>query len=872
MKKAHLTSLCLFVLGTLYFKVGVNAQVKRLYIANDDHTDYMWSGDEAQYDSAFVKTIDFHLRKIDSTKNFLNNFQNRYNCDGSYWLRSYQKYRSPAQFEKLIAAIKSGHISSQLNSVVSTFGAQPTEAAIRGMYYSGQLERQYNLRFTMAQAMENNTVPLGLSSIWAGSGAKYSWKGIGGYGSQLTYESRAKRKHQLYHYKGLDGSSVLMKWYNYNEKTTSGFGGYAECRFDMKSKNIPNELKQAINLLDHICDTVSTTSKYPYNVAGAFGYGHDDLQTLISDPFINAAKEGTNASRTVRVSNEEDFFMDVEKTYKNLPSQSVSYGNEWDILVASMNETTAQVRRATEKLRTAEALATIAALKQPAFADGLTNAKNLAWDAFGLYWEHNWTGDGPVNNKTRGLWQVKIKDDLVSYVDSLYDLSSQTLASQLKQTDNPRFYVFNPLSWSRNDVADIAFEGDFPVKVIDMSTQKEVASQLIKKQGKQFIRIEAIDIPSVGYKIYEIVKGNPAQNTLAASVNGEYISNPYYRIKLKPSGVITELFDLKATNKQLVKETDGKYLNDLGITNLDEGFPLEIENAGPISVTLKAVSNHPVLHTVRLTLFANNPKIEIENSIDENFTDNKSWAFSFNLDNPTTRHEELGTILKVKKESNGGHYSDEIARYDWQTFNHFADLSTADYGVTVSNLDCSFFKLGKSTVDSLWDSSAQLSALAGGRIDKKVEDGGVLGIHDQLGQKNFNYHFALFPHQSGFDATNAMKLSLAHQNPLATAMLSGGAKANKSTSFSMLGISNSDVLLWSIKPAEEGIKSGVIARLWSLNNEKEQAELKWFKPIKTAWKTTHIETNEDKLKPNKGLLNISFNPQQINTYRLGVYK
>ncbi len=94
--------------------------------------------------------------------------------------------------------------------VVSCYGAQPTEAVIRGMYYAGQLERKHNLRFTMAGSMENNTLPLGLASLWAGSGAKYSWKGIGGYGSQMSYAMRAKRKHQMYRYNGLDGDGEFL--------------------------------------------------------------------------------------------------------------------------------------------------------------------------------------------------------------------------------------------------------------------------------------------------------------------------------------------------------------------------------------------------------------------------------------------------------------------------------------------------------------------------------------------------------------------------------------------------------------------------------------------------------------------------------------
>ena len=302
--------------------------IKRLYIANDDHTDYMWTADEAHYDSAFVQMLDFYLRQIDSTRNDPSDFQARFNCDGSYWLRAYQKYRSPAQFNRLIAAIRSGHISSPLNTLVSTYGAQPTEAVLRGMYYAGSLERAHKLRFTLAQAMENNTIPLGLSALWAGSGAKYSYRGIGGYGSQMTYEYRDNRRHQLYRYAGLDGSSVLMKWYNYNEKTMAPLGGYAECRLYPEKR--PADVSQAVEIgrvidkLDAFCDTLSARSTYPFNVAGAFGYGWDDLATYVSSPFIEAAKKGTTPTRRVRVSNEEDFFADVARSYPNLPAESVS--------------------------------------------------------------------------------------------------------------------------------------------------------------------------------------------------------------------------------------------------------------------------------------------------------------------------------------------------------------------------------------------------------------------------------------------------------------------------------------------------------------------------------------------------------------------
>jgi alpha-mannosidase len=318
----------------------------------------------------------------------------------------------------------------------------------------------------------------------------------------------------------------------------------------------------------------------------------------------------------------------------------------------------------------------------------------------------------------------------------------------------------------------------------------------------------------------------------------------------------------------MVKFIEGRYLNDLGSGDVDSGEPIEIENAGPISVTLKANSRYPVKHTVRVTLYAHSPRIEIENSIDANFGDVKTWAFSLNLNNPTTRYEELGAVITARLETNGGHYSSQNARYDWQTFNHFANMSEPDFGVTISNLDCSFFKLGRSSIYTLDENASQLNALAGGRVDRKWEDGGYLGFPNQNGENSFQYHFALTSHQAGFDATGSMKFSLEHQNPLLTGKVSGSKSASKQNEYSLLTVSDPKVLLWSIKPSEEGMENGLIARFWNISSLKSNPEIKLSHNILSIWKTTHIETNLKQLIPVNGTMMESFNPYQMNTYRL----
>ena len=140
-----------------------------------------------------------------------------------------------------------------------------------------------------------------------------------------------------------------MKWYSLIGDNKQ-LGGYAEARDPQKS------------IL--LCKELMNSPKYPYLIAGAFGKGWDDLKTT-SPEFVNIAKANADPEYQVIVSNEIDFFKDFEKSYGSvLPSESVSYGStEWGNSLASLADVSAGVKRSVEKLRSAEALFTLVALK-----------------------------------------------------------------------------------------------------------------------------------------------------------------------------------------------------------------------------------------------------------------------------------------------------------------------------------------------------------------------------------------------------------------------------------------------------------------------------------------------------------------------------
>jgi len=192
MKLCNMTIFCGVLLATAFVANAV--QPTRIYLANDDHTDYMWTADAETYNVVFVDMLDYYLRLADETKDNPSPYRSRFNADGTYWLWQYERRKSPVEFQRLVARIKDGTISTPMNTLVSCYGGQPLEAVLRGMYYAGRLERRHGLRFSMAVAMENQTLPLGLSSLWAGSGARYTWRGVCGCASKIRTRSSASAR------------------------------------------------------------------------------------------------------------------------------------------------------------------------------------------------------------------------------------------------------------------------------------------------------------------------------------------------------------------------------------------------------------------------------------------------------------------------------------------------------------------------------------------------------------------------------------------------------------------------------------------------------------------------------------------------------
>ncbi len=855
MQARSISLLCLtaVLLALCLGRLAAREPRPRVYLAPDDHTDYMWTADEDTYRQAFLDMLDYYLDRIDSTVGNPSDSQMRFNPDGSYWLWVYEHNRSPEQFERLIGRVRDGHIGVPMTSLQSCYGGMPLEAVLRGMYYAGSLERRFGLRFELALSVENQTLPYGLGSLWAGCGARYSWRGICDCVTRV--KDAGKREHEVYWWSGPDSSRILMKWYSM-PVGNAHLGGYAEAR----------DQSAVVEYVTRGADSSGFAARYPWPVIGAFGQGWDDLETL-NDSILLAAQSLADSTRRVIVSDELDFFHDLEHTCgASLPSQAVSFGNEWELLSASLAAPTAAVRRAVEKLRTAEAMSALVSLSVPEFTLPFATASEQAMQALGIYWEHDWTADGPVSRAERAAWQRKTARRVVAYADSLQWAAGQALGGLVPAGKScQRLYVFNPLGWSRTDAAEVEWPSPGPVHVVDLVTGEEIPSQPVLVQGKPCLRILADSVPPLGYRVYEIRDGAGKAFLDAAEVDFKSgrLGNRLYNLTLSPRGAISSLVDRLDSGREYAAAGDSAGINDLG----PGGGRLEILERGPVSVSLRAVSTVPVPHETTITLIQGLPRIEIENRITANFDSLLAWGFAFNLENPEVRHEEIGAVVRAARKSAGGVYAERSARTDWLSLNHFLDIGGAGGpGVVLSNADCSFFRLGNSTVDSLDTRTPSVAVLAGGQVD-----GPSLGIPGQGGDSLFVQRFALRTRRE-YDPVEAMRFALEHQNPLVAGVVTGGPEAPlPSDRFSLLKLDNPELLPWAFKVAEGGMGRGLIVRLWNLTGQCQAFSLGLNgAALSGAFRDSHIETDLDPVGLDGGALRDSLRAGQLGTWRLSL--
>ncbi len=823
-----------------------------VFLMNSNHTDYNWNATAAQYDAAMLAELDYYLQQIADTSGSPPEEQARYVPDNWWFLWLYEHNRTAEEFDQLIDAIRSGHITIPLNPFVILYGALPTEAAIRAGYYPGRIARRYGLEFLLAENIENHTNPWGIASLWAGSGVRYTWKGVCGCADQQAPD---RLDEELFIWQGPDDKTLLFKWYNLLG-SHKDWGGYSEAR---------NIVDGASSIDTQI---TRTQVRMPgIGVTGMFGAGWDDVSwqsTGVVDK-VTAYNDLGTGDRAL-VSNGIDFFRALESSGKaaTLPLRRGGWGNDWDMWAASLAERTSRVRRALEQLRTAEALAVFAELHEPGtwppVRDSLESGLMSVWKFF----EHSWnvTGGGPTLAQMKADKEAWAQDIEVAVAGAVTSAET-TIAALFDTPDEDRVAVFNPLGFTRTDIAAVDVAGPGPYVVSDVASGLEVPSQLISDGPQTRLQFLASDVPSLGYRVYRYAPGTPSAWPPAATVTAgsRTIESELYRVVLGDRGQITE-----ATHK--VPDPDVQLAGANGMNDYGSGSIVSVtaENVGPVSATLRVDLSDPT-RTVRVRLATGVDRIEIDNVIEQNVTGMQTYSFHANLAGAQIRFEEIGAIARpgpvTEPPEDGGDFLPG-ARANRMTLNHFVSFDLTDYHLVLSNRDAFAMQVNDST-NATFD-------LTGDEVHVVVMEQQTpgAGTADQGGDEDFRNRFALLGVDGPYDGADAMRASLAHQNQLHSIVLPRNQTGPLATpTAGLLSIDAANVVVTAFKPAED-VGAGWVVRLWELAGQQTALSIDASAvSADGAWHTSLIESDVVPVPVAAGVISTSINANEIKTFRFG---
>jgi alpha-mannosidase len=530
----------------------------------------------------------------------------------------------------------------------------------------------------------------------------------------------------LFRWKAPDGSTTLV-W-----NTIKGYSWGADLGLHLDL----DDARLAAISID--VDNVQATTAGPVYM----GWGTDlwvPSQKLIENV---AVMNQRLAPRHFLLATAGEFFRAAADT-REIPELSGEIPSSWANLTTSLSSLWPPVIAATDTLLSAEKFAAIN------YALGYAPYPSQEFDSL---WrdalksmDHNNDGQGGVAADERKLGYALEASLRASQIlrDSLRNIAERV------QHPFPRsmpIVVFNPLSWTRDDVVKthVTLFGD--IESDDIADYKKGMRLLDEKGTSIPFQVEeysewfsrAVDlvfiarsVPSLGYKTYYLVPAdspdvfpNACQTKLESDsdlnrssrvMGSDLLENEYYRVSVDRAtgrlGIWDKELNRMVANDIEVAGSEERGGDDLSIipptgrTIVNLISNVELEENGPVRTVMRVtgdVAGVPIVQ--RLTLYQGLKKVDLEDRVDWKPGRSMNIEQVFPLQQPDVEVRNgtpFGSAAATDMMPNAGpRSSDEIPRDIWKQWRQIQDwvfAGTKEWGFTVS-ADHQFLTVGDSAI------------------------------------------------------------------------------------------------------------------------------------------------------------------------------
>lgn len=603
---------------------------------------------------------------------------------------------------------------------------------------------------------------------------------------------------------------------------------------------------------------------------------------------------------TFRLATPDEYFQAASKA-RDLPVLSGEIPSSWANMLTTMFHLWPPVMKGTDTLLTAEKFATINYAL--GYADYPKQDFDLLWKHLIESADHNNFGQGGVigdDRKIEYATQASVRGGEILR-DSL-----RNIAERVKQPFpvSTAIVVFNPMSWTRDDVVDthVSLYGDVGtgdrlsmykngMRLVD-ENGTSVAFRELKSAGTvsrgMDITFIARGVPSLGYKTYYLVPAEkndtfPDATTVTLdesntrrpkrTLDSDRFENEFYIVTVdRGTGGIT-VFD-KELNRNIVKDvavvgTEERGGNSIAIepyTGRDQLFSpasVEVEQNDAVKtvVSIKGdMAGVPV--TERLFLYANLKKIDLETTVvwpqgrfmrvQERFPyDQKDAQIRYGIPYGSAAD---GDIMP----GTGPYQGDEVSPAEWKTWRQIQDwmfVGNADGGFTLS-ADRQLMIMSPGAVNA--------GMLRGTFATQEFQQDGKDHLIQLPYTGTYTFRYSLTSGKGDWAAARSYRTGSEFANPLiAVSSVDELSPKVLPPTHSFFSLAADNVIVTALKKAEQD--GSIVARVNELGGKDASTPITLL-DVNRKFETINLLEEKPAKAPEQQVLNVK--PWEINTVQI----
>ncbi len=803
----------------------------------------------------------------------------RFSLDGAWLAGQFLGTRSPQAGREFMDLVRGGRIGVPAQSMNLMLGGANLETMLRSLTCGAALNRQAGRPAEYANITDVPAYPWAYASVLHAAGVKYFAAGANDdRGPQPLYGRWQTRS--PFWWEGPDGAKILM---SYNRQYSNLWfvcglpAREAGCRASLPA------FLQTFEAPTYLPDTVLM-----------YGSQLENTDLIPGEGEFVRAWNARYAWPRLKLAAFPDYFHLIERQYgARLETVRGDFGPYWEDGIGTDARFAAAYRRVESRAAAVEKLSSLAALQSSAWAPPTARLHRL-WDDLVLYAEHTYTYHGGYDqpDHEQSVRQIETKRFHVTDArEQAYWIEQESFSRLLDRiaVRPPALVVFNSLGHARDGLV----ESDLPggAQLVDLESRKAVPMETLHRgNGFRHVRFLAVQAPSMGYRVYQVVRGAPAADQAAQpDTPRDTIENAYYRVRVNPArGGVESVFD-KQLGRELIDGNSpylaNQYVYVAGgegsrIVHMRDSLPAARLTVSPaaggqvasvtttnwgriLAYTTQGLHAPEIASEVRL--FDGEKKIEFVNRFHKDPVNTKEaiyFAFPFAAAHPAFAYEgESGIVDPARDELPGGNR-------EWYTVGHWMRVTGGGLSAAVIPLDAPLANFGDIN-RGLWPKTF---APASAAMFSYVVNNYWHTNFPRVQEGDFTFRYVL---TSGarLNPEDLSRMGREALTPLQAGQLDDNDKVGPAAGAlpagtgSFLSLDAGGVEIEALKPAEDG--NGYVLRLLETAGRAGDVRIaSALLSIDRAWLCTALEQNIREIPAVNHGVRIAMHPFEIVTVRL----